>query len=59
MALILSCLDGWYLALHHNRDVDTLSVLDLWELHGLLHLRIPSACRVSQRECTSAAPVVS
>ena len=60
LSLRMSCLDGWHLVSHHNCFVyDLVGVLDLWELHGLLHFWIPSACCVSQRACSSAAPVVS
>ena len=48
--LLLLCLERWYLALHHNWDIDDpASVLDLWDLHGLLHFRITSTCHASQR----------
>ena len=48
--LLLLCLERWYLALHHNWDIDDpASVLDLWDLHGLLHFRITSTCYASQR----------
>ena len=60
LSLRMSCLDGWHLVSHHNCFVyDLVGVLDLWELHGLLHFWIPSAYCVSQRACPSAAPVVS
>ena len=48
LSLRLSCLDGWYLALRHNCCVRGLvSVLDLWELHGLLLVRIASFCIIA------------
>ena len=36
LRLLLKCPDGC-LVLYHSSDIDPFSVLDLWELHGLLH----------------------